>query len=29
MTENKYELGYNNFREIYGEFGLRVLENFK
>jgi 4-carboxymuconolactone decarboxylase len=29
MTENKYEIGFNNFREIYGEFGLRVIENLK
>ena len=26
MTENKYEIGFNNFKEIYGEFGLKVIE---
>lgn len=29
MTENKYDLGFNIFTEIYGEFGLRVIENLK
>jgi 4-carboxymuconolactone decarboxylase len=29
MTENKYDIGFNNFTEIYGEFGLRVIENLK
>lgn len=29
MTENKYDTGFNNFTEIYGEFGLRVIENLK
>lgn len=27
MAENKYNIGFNNFKEIYGEFGLRVIEN--
>jgi 4-carboxymuconolactone decarboxylase len=27
MPENKYNIGFNNFKEIYGEFGLRVIEN--
>ena len=29
MTENKYDIGFNKFTEIYGEFGLRVIENLK
>lgn len=27
MTESKYDLGFNKFREIHGEYGLKVIEN--
>ena len=27
MDKNKYEIGYNYFKQIYGEFGLQVIEN--
>ena len=27
MDKYKYEIGYNYFKQIYGEFGLQVIEN--
>jgi 4-carboxymuconolactone decarboxylase len=29
MTENKYDVGFNKFKNIYGELGIRVLQNVK
>ena len=29
MAENKYDLGFNKFKNIYGELGIRVLQNVK
>ena len=27
MVENKYDIGFNRFKNIYGESGIRVLQN--
>jgi 4-carboxymuconolactone decarboxylase len=27
MAENKYDVGFNKFKNIYGELGIRVLQN--
>jgi 4-carboxymuconolactone decarboxylase len=27
MAENKYDVGFNKFKNIYGEVGIRVLQN--
>jgi len=27
MAENKYDMGFNKFKNIYGELGIRVLQN--
>lgn len=27
MAENKYDVGFNKFKNIYGELGVRVLQN--
>ena len=27
MTENKYDAGFNKFKNIYGELGISVLQN--
>lgn len=29
MAENKYDVGFNKFKNIYGELGIRVLQNVK
>jgi 4-carboxymuconolactone decarboxylase len=29
MAENKYDVGFNKFKNIYGEGGIRVLQNVK
>ena len=26
MVENKYDIGFNRFKNIYGESGIRVLQ---
>ena len=27
MAENKYDVGFNKFKNIYGELGISVLQN--
>jgi len=29
MAENKYDVGFNKFKNIYGELGIRVLQDVK